>query len=146
MSIRPEPGLIVRYDFLWKEEERRGLEDGLKDRPCAIILASKPRADGSIEVVLCPITHSPPNDSQTAVAIPAKVSRALGLDDEQSWIKTHQVNTLIWPEGQIPFGITPARFGEWSFGRLPQALGRAAFEQVRNNAQAGQLQSVPRKD
>ena len=74
------------------------------------------------------ITHSPPHDSQTAIAIADKVSRVLCLSDEQSWIKTHQVNTLQWSEAQIPFGITPARANEWSFGRLPQALGRLAFE------------------
>ena len=60
MSMCPEPGFVVQYDFLWKEEERRGLIDGLKDRPCVIIFVSNPRADGDTEVVLCPITHGPP--------------------------------------------------------------------------------------
>ena len=39
----PEPrvGLIVRYSFLWSREAAAGLEEGSKDRPCAIVLVVK---------------------------------------------------------------------------------------------------------
>jgi DNA invertase Pin-like site-specific DNA recombinase len=49
VAIEPKPGLVVRYDFLWKEEQRAGIEDG-KDRPCAIVLTSAEKADGSKDV------------------------------------------------------------------------------------------------
>lgn len=58
MSFEPKPSLIIRFDFLWKEEERAGHTDGCKDRPCAIILATKPKEGGIQEVILCSITHS----------------------------------------------------------------------------------------
>ncbi len=146
MAIEPKPGLVIRYDFLWKEEERAGQERGMKDRPCAIILATKPREDGSKEVVLCPITHSPPRGSESGVEIPLKVARHLGLDGERSWIKTHQVNTAVWEADRLPYGVTPARDGEWSFGQLPQVLGRQAFEQVREHSRERTLAQVRRDD
>jgi len=141
--LEPKAGLVVRYDFLWKEEERGGLESG-KDRPCAIVLVSAERADGARDVLLCAITHAPPLTGETAVEVPAAVARHLGLDEQRSWIKTDQVNRLIWRKGRIPFGVSPARRGEWTFGTIPQALGRQAFEQMREKALKGRLKTVLR--
>lgn len=144
MAIEPRPGLVVRYDFLWKEEELPGREHGIKDRPCAIILASKPRADGTRVVVLCAITHSPPRADESAVEIPHKVCRHLGLDDARCWIKTHQVNTVDWESNRLPYGVTPAHDGQWIFGQLPYAIGAQAFEQVREQSRRGRLSTVRR--
>ena len=82
MAFEPRPGLVIRYDFLWKEEDLAGLRDGRKDRPCAIILATKPKDDGLRDVILCPITHSPPKEGESAVEIPYKMARHLKLDDD----------------------------------------------------------------
>ncbi|MDP9836006.1 hypothetical protein J2T09_000748 [Neorhizobium huautlense] len=143
MAIEPKPGLVVRYDFLWKEEADAGLESG-KDRPCAIVLVAKDKADGSKDVLLCAITHAPPGHAETAIKIPAAVARYLGLDDEQSWIKTDQINRLNWARDRIPYGITPARKGEWFFGTLPHALGEQVFNQIREKAHARTLRTVDR--
>ena len=35
---KPTPGLVVRYSYLWREEHLKGQEEGVKDRPCAIIM------------------------------------------------------------------------------------------------------------
>jgi hypothetical protein len=43
----PAPGLVIRYVYLWSHEWVRGQEEGVKDRPCAIILVTEgesPRA------------------------------------------------------------------------------------------------------
>lgn len=144
MALDPKPGLVIRYDFLWKEEERAGREEGVKDRPCAIVLATRAREDGSREVVLCPITHAPPHAGETAVAIPPKVAGHLGLDDARSWIKTHQVNTVRWEKDRLPYGVTPVRAGQWAYGMLPQQLGRQAFEQVRERSREKTLENVRR--
>jgi mRNA-degrading endonuclease toxin of MazEF toxin-antitoxin module len=143
MAFEPKPGLVIRYDFLWKEEADQGREEG-KDRPCAIIMAATLKADGSRTVVLCPITHAPPGAGEGGVEIPSKVAAHLGLDDARSWIKTHQVNTLEWDKNRPPFGVTPARKGEWAYGQLPQALAKDAFEQVSARARARQLASIDR--
>ncbi|MDX2222476.1 MAG: type II toxin-antitoxin system PemK/MazF family toxin [Rhodospirillaceae bacterium] len=102
----------------------------MKDRPCAVVLVVAGARDRPRRVVVCPITHSPPDDPQTAVAIPPRVAGHLGLDQRRSWIRTHQVNVFEWKEGLIPFGVSPARPGRWSFGQLPYALGKAVFDQV----------------
>ena len=40
MSLpKPRPGLVISYAYLWAGEYGRGAEEGLKDRPCAIIAA-----------------------------------------------------------------------------------------------------------
>jgi len=145
VSFDPKPGLVIRFDFLWKEEERAGHSEGRKDRPCAIILATKPREDGVQDVVLCPITHSPPLEGESGVEIPAMLARHLKLDDERSWIKTHQVNTVEWEKGRLPFGIMPAHKGQWVFGQLHYSIGKQAFEQVRDNATRKRLRNVRRE-
>lgn len=137
---------MIRYDFLWKEEQQAGREQGAKDRPCAIILTSKQHEDGSKDVVLCPITHSPPQHGESAVEIPPKVARYLRLDDERSWIKTDQVNTVQWEKDRIPYGVTPAHPQQWIFGNLPRQLGRKAFEQVREKSHDRTIQNVRRDD
>ena len=34
----PFPGLVVRYSYLWEREASQGREEGVKDRPCAVVL------------------------------------------------------------------------------------------------------------
>lgn len=143
--MEPKPGLVVRYDFLWKEDHDAGQFSG-KDRPCAIILIMDADAGQGRRAVLCPITHSAPGPQETAVKIPPKVAAHLGLDDEQSWIKTDQVNRFKWPAGQIPAGISPDRKGNWVLGELPRSLAEQAFNQVRDKDRSRTLKMVERQD
>jgi hypothetical protein len=55
----PEPGLVVSYSYLWHSEDEQDQEEGLKDRPCAIILVAEDAA-GETLVTVVPITHSAP--------------------------------------------------------------------------------------
>ncbi len=144
MAFEPKAGLVIRFDFLWKEEERAGHTDGRKDRPCAIIVATKAKDDGSRDVILCPITHSNPGNNETGIEIPRDMARHLKLDDERSWIKTHQVNTVNWEKDRIPYGVVPAHKGQWTFGELHKKLGQQALEQVRDNARSKGLENVRR--
>lgn len=146
MSIDPKPGLVIRYDFLWNEDRQEGRDEGAKDRPCAIVVASPENTDGSRKVWLCAITHSPPEPDQTGLEIPPKVAKHLGLDHEKSWIKTHEINALTWQKGRIPPGVTQAKPGHWSFGHIPPKLGKQMFNQVRQNANARMLHRQIRDD
>ena len=56
---KPEPGLVIRYSYLWHDEFLEGREEGVKDRPCAVVLAAK-TADGRTVTTVLPITHSLP--------------------------------------------------------------------------------------
>ena len=121
----PVPGLVIRYSYLWQDEHKRGREEGVKDRPCAVILVTKNEDDEKVVTVL-PITHTPPADPQLAVEIPTLVKRRLGLDDERSWIVLTEANRFIWPGPDL----RPSTLGDSAsvtYGALPFAL----FENIR---------------
>jgi hypothetical protein len=85
----PEPGLVVSYSYLWHSEYEQ--EEGLKDRPCAIILVAEDAA-GETLVTVAPITHSAP--ASDAVEIPLAVKRRLGVDEARSWMVVSEVNRV----------------------------------------------------
>jgi len=118
----PEPyvGLVIRYSYLWKREFDAGREEGTKDRPCAIVMAVV-EEDGDTEVLVLPITHSPPDDPSDVIAIPPATNSRLGLDSERSWIVITEANEFVWPgpdlrtvpgrdESTIAYGPMPPRF------------------------------------
>ena len=139
---KPDPvlGLVVRYDYLWKDEHERGREEGAKERPCAVVSAVRQKAGGGLTVVLAPITHSPPDREAAAVSIPAAVATALGLDGDRSWIKTHEVNTADWNDP----GIVPARRDRWEYGRLPSGLANLMRDRIVARIKARRLQVTDR--
>ena len=119
------PGLVIRYSYLWAEEYGRGQEEGVKDRPCAVILVTTDAAEER-NVTVLPITHAPPSNPSLAVEIPAATKRRLGLDDERSWVLLTEANRFIWPGPDL----RPTSRGDIAsvtYGPLPFAL----FEQIR---------------
>ena len=94
----PEPyaGLVIRYSYLWKREQEEGHEEGMKDRPCAVVLVVTDE-DGEQEVLVLPITHTPPADPDDAIEIPPATKKRLGLDADRSWIVITEANEFVWP-------------------------------------------------
>ena len=118
----PEPsaGLVIRYAYLWKREFDAGRDEGTKDRPCAIVMAVIDE-DGDKEVLVLPITHSPPANAADAIEIPTLTKNRLGLDSERSWIVVTEANEFVWPgpdlrpvpgrdASTIVYGVLPPRF------------------------------------
>ena len=93
----PTPGLVIRYSYLWHAEFLAGRDEGLKDRPAAIIAAVASDAVGDTRVLVLPITHSAPARGIAALEIPAALKRNLGLDAERSWIVLAEWNEFVWP-------------------------------------------------
>lgn len=62
----PHPGLVVSYAYLWADENARGRDGGVKDRPCAIVVARRVAEDRTI-VTVVPVTHAPPRDVRAAI-------------------------------------------------------------------------------
>ena len=121
----PVPGLVIRYGYLWAEEHRRGQEEGVKDRPCAIVLITT-HAQGEQWVTVLPVSHTPPTNRDFAVEIPAATKRRLGLDNERSWVVLSEANRFLWPGPDL----RPARQGDAAsvaYGQLPYTL----FEEIR---------------
>ncbi|MGH8305778.1 MAG: hypothetical protein ACRETG_09220 [Steroidobacteraceae bacterium] len=116
----PHPGLVIRYAYLWKREHDEGHEDGSKDRPCAIVLSIIDE-DEEREVLVLPITHTPPEHTDDAIEIPTATKNRLGLDSERSWIVISEANAFVWPgpdlrpvpgrdTSTIAYGPLPPRF------------------------------------
>ena len=64
----PKPGLVIRYSFLWSNEKAKGATEGSKDRPCAIVVATRRDVDGDIDTIVAPITHLPPEDPTASIS------------------------------------------------------------------------------
>ena len=116
----PEAGLVIRYAYLWLREHRAGREEGTKDRPCAIILAVRGH-EGETQVLVVPVTHSPPVIAADALELPPAVKRHLGLDAERSWVVLSESNLFDWPgpdlrrvrdrdDSSVAYGVLPPRF------------------------------------
>lgn len=128
----PAQGLVIRYDYLWRDEANRGRAEGAKDRPCAIVLAIT-RNGATTRVLLAPITHTPPDNPGDAIEIPPRVKAALGLDRDRSWIITREFNSVAWSDP----GITPATATGWAYGMLPARLVKAVVDSVLAHQQRG---------
>ena len=76
-------GLVIRYSYLWRDAYLRGQDEGVKDRPCAVILVTQIEG-GRDAVTVLPITLAPPTDANLAVEIPIRTKNRLGLDSERS--------------------------------------------------------------
>lgn len=133
--------MVVRYDFLWPDEKRRGLDAG-KDRPaCVILVVNRPGIPDSPEVGVVPITHRPPDPGAFAIELPADEKRRLGLDDAPSWIVLDRANRDDWPKGLTRTGETA---GGNVYGLLSAPLGRRLAALLREAARARHIVIVPR--
>lgn len=115
---------MISYAYLWRRESDDGQEEGLKDRPCAIVLA-RFQDDGDTVVMVAPITHRPPGSADAAIELPFATKQRLGFDDQRSWVMVTEVNRFIWPGPDLrPISRTePSRF---DYGFLPPKL----FKQI----------------
>jgi hypothetical protein len=117
----PQPALVIRYSYLWHSEFAAGREEGIKDRPCAIVAAVRGDDDEQWKVLVLPVTHSPPDVPENAIEIPQETKKRLGLDGERSWIVLTEWNEFSWPgpdlrmvpggdEKTVAYGYLPAKF------------------------------------
>lgn len=136
----PEPGLVVHFNYLWSRDLEFGREEARYARPCAVILSYRRTADGSLIVLLAPITHAEPRADDIAVELPTRVKRNLGLDDERSWIVVSEVNETGWPG----YDLQPNAAGEYAYGLLPPALYRKTKDKLIAALRMGALTRVPR--
>ncbi|HXQ47180.1 MAG TPA: hypothetical protein VN806_11225 [Caulobacteraceae bacterium] len=141
---RPEPGLVLSYAYLWRHERNRGLEEGSKARPCAVILATQTQ-DGKTMVTVAPMTHRPPSDATRAILMPASVKRHLGLDEEASWIIADEVNRFAWPGPDLR-PVSRYDVDQFAYGFLPEDLFDALRALMLALYRAGTLRVTPRSE
>lgn len=138
----PEVGMVIRYSYLWSDEQTIGREEGAKDRPALVLAVAVLTDSGRTEVMVLAITHTPPRRASDAVVLPVELKRAIGLDQQPAWIVTTEANAFVWPgpdlrpvKGKSPPSPT--------YGRVPAALLRdVALSYLANRKR--QLRTVQR--
>ena len=125
----PEPGLVIRYSYLWHSESIKGQLEGIKDRPCAIVITTRNTHNKSL-VSVVPITHTKPFKLDEAIEIPQATKTRLGLSDkvgEHSWVILSEINRFIWPGPDLR-SITRNKVDVYDYGLLPPAF----YDQLKN--------------
>ncbi len=118
----PKVGLVIAYSYVWRHEYRDGRREGVKDRPCVIVLAAVSDTTGATTVMVSPITHRPPQEAEAAVEIWPRTKERLGLDGERSWVVIDEINVFTWPGYDLrPVPKQPATC---VYGPLPMGLMR----------------------
>lgn len=133
----PVPGLVIRYNYLWYEDRMKGFSAGEKDRPCAIVIASK--ETGLVTVV--PITHSypEPGEEDFSMEVPPDVARDIGLDSDVNYVRLGEVNRFEWPGEHLrPLPGDPTRA---HYGMVPKQF----FDDVRQRLAAIVRQNLLRQ-
>ena len=145
MSLpKPEVGLVIRYSYLWHAEHLQGREEGVKDRPCAIVVAVANRIEvGRDRVWVLPVTHSAPVDADGAIEIPAVVKNRLGLDGARSWIILTEWNEFLWPGPDLRRASGQAA-ASVAYGYLPPNYGNHVRAQFAALVRARKAQRVAR--
>ncbi|WP_337875689.1 hypothetical protein [Elioraea sp.] len=136
----PAVGDVIRYAYLWSHEQAAGREEGSKDRPAAVVALVR-QEDGHSEVVVLPITSTPPEDPGAAVEIPAETRARLGLQREPCWVVVTEYNRFVWPGPDLR--PVEGGTGPFTYGPLPDRVMtqiRAAFAAWRQKRRVAAIQ------
>lgn len=130
MPPLPEPraGLVIGYSYLWEADYQAGQEEGAKDRPCAVVIASR-LEDGDIVVTVAPITHGAPTPGRDGIEIPPDLKRTLRLDDQRSWLICAELNRFVWPGPDLR-PIARGAPGHFVHGTLPASFMRRVLARM----------------
>ena len=90
----PVPGLVIRYDYLWRYEADQGRMEASKYRPSVIVLSVTGKGTEEKIVWVAPITRRQPHDPSAAIKMPNRVGQRLGLDADKSWIIISSANPI----------------------------------------------------
>lgn len=138
----PKPGLVIRYSFLWSREYADGAAEGVKDRPCAIVVAARRDPNGGIQTIVAPITQRPPDEPAASIEIPAAVCKSLGLDGGRHWLRVDELNRFVWPGYDLR--PIPGQRRRYDYGMLPPGLFQQLREGILERQKTGRGRVVSR--
>ena len=136
--------MVIRYSYLWNREHEEGREEGIKDRPCAVIVSLR-NEFGKDVVLALPITHAPPTDHSEAIEIPAETKRRLQLDSDRSWIVISEANEFVWPGPDLR-AVLGRDVSTIAYGVLPQRFFAVLVEKFLERYQRGKAARVKRSE
>jgi hypothetical protein len=128
----PKPGLVFRYGYVWLDDYLRGHIDPGKDRPACILArivddaatleAVKGLKPAAGDVLVLPITTSPPRTQDLSIEMNPDDKRACGLDARvRSWVVVSEFNLDVWPNADLSLIPGTNRF---DYGVAPPGLMR----------------------
>lgn len=138
----PVPGLVIRFQFLWRQDYLNGRETGEKARPCVVVVAVKRNDSGHIEVIVAPITHTPPTDPSQSIELSATTCGEAGLDFQRQWVRTDELNQFTWPGFDLE--TIPGRGREIAYAMIPLARFEVIKKSILAKARAGAVKPVSR--
>src|SRR5258708_11373746 len=109
----PRPGLIFRYGYVWVRDFKKNPEFVGEDRPaCIVMKVSEDQEDslqaigGSViepgDVIILPITTSPPRPGDTVIELSPDEKRICRVDPaRRSWLVVSEFNADIWPNADM---------------------------------------------
>jgi len=114
----PRPGLVVGYDFLFREQADAGMENAGKPHPAAIILVVN--EDVQTRVSLLAISHSPPRSGEEPyrLKLTSAECRQMGLDSGDHWVNLQDINAFDWPGYDL---VRSAPGGSYIYGTMRKA-------------------------
>ncbi len=136
----PRSGLVIGYSYLWHTDYEAGEEEGRKDRPCAVVIASRTEA-GDLVVTVAAITHAQPADPLDGIEIPAAVKRQLSLDGLPSWLICAELNRFVWPGPDLR-PVSRSAPGQFVYGVLPPSFMRLVFDRLQALRAARKLRAM----
>jgi hypothetical protein len=94
---KPRPGLVIGYDFLFREQADVQIENANKPHPAAVILVVRQGAQERVRVVAT--SHVPPSPAEAAfrLKLTSAECREMGLDTRDQWINLRDINAFDWP-------------------------------------------------
>lgn len=107
-----------------------------------VVVAHIAREDRT-EIVVAPITHTPPDRPDAALEVPLQVKRVLGLNDERSWIVTSELNRFLWPGPDLR--IAPGRDTPL-YDAIPRRLFQKVREAIGKQVATGRLKVTKRTE
>jgi hypothetical protein len=136
MTDMPLAGYVLRYPYLWARQAEGGETEGRKQRPCAVILASR-MGNGRTELRLCAVTTQHPQRGVHAIEVPEIEKRRAGLDGGVAlWVIVDEHNVDVFedsfyiePKSQI--GVFSSAFTKELQAEMILALRRRNSKAVR---------------
>jgi hypothetical protein len=142
---KPRPGLVFRYEYVWKKQSLAGRSVGEKARPVCCVAVAVSAVGGDPRVLIAPITTQPPVPTVPAIELSVAIRRHLGLDaDTRSWVILNEANIDRWPTPDMR--QVPGKPGRFEYGVLPLKMVTAIREMIQPALLAKRFDVVARED
>ena len=122
----PQPTDVLSYVYLWARDADAGRDEGSKERPVVVVLATQPVGTRA-RVTVAPVTTKTPLPSDAAIEMPAPVRRQLGWAMIGAGSSRRRRTAFLWPGPDLrPL----RREGDGSpyYGKVPGDLLRRVRE------------------